>query len=140
MRSFIAGIALLVSTSSYAANPYDLRAVRVIDGDTITIDAPFLPVELRRTLSLRIYGVDTPEKGSLAKCDSERQRGEAATRFTQRVVASAKKQQVVFIKWDKYGGRVLGDMLLDGQSLKKLLIDNGHAREYDGGKKSSWCQ
>jgi micrococcal nuclease len=138
MRSLLFGLSLLASTSALA-NPYDLRVVRVIDGDTVTIDAPFLPVELRQTLNLRIMGVDTPEKGSLAKCETERVKAEAATRFTQLAVSRSLRQQVVFVRWDKYGGRVLGDLILDGKSLKKLLIDNGHARVYDGRARQTWC-
>ena len=42
--------------------------------------------------------------------------------------------------WDKYGGRVLGDVVLNGQSLRQMLIVNGHAREYYGEAKQSWCQ
>lgn len=138
MRSLLFGLSLLASTSALA-NPYDLRVIHVIDGDTMTIDAPFLPVELRQTLNLRIMGVDTPEKGSLAKCDAEREKAEAATRFTRLAVSRATKHQVVFARWDKYGGRVLGDLLVDGKSLKKLLIDSGHARVYDGRARQSWC-
>ena len=41
--------------------------------------------------------------------------------------------------WDKFGGRVLGDLLLDGQSLRQMLIANGYAREYFGEAKQSWC-
>ena len=43
------------------------------------------------------------------------------------------------MSWDKYGGRVLGDIILDGQSLRALLIQNGYAREYYGEAKQSWC-
>jgi endonuclease YncB( thermonuclease family) len=34
---------------------------------------------------------------------------------------------------------VLGDIILDGQSLRALLIQNGYAREYYGEAKQSWC-
>jgi endonuclease YncB( thermonuclease family) len=40
---------------------------------------------------------------------------------------------------DKYGGRVLGDVFLDGKRLSEMLIANGFARRYHGEKKSSWC-
>ena len=40
--------------------------------------------------------------------------------------------------WDKFGGRVLGDLIVDGKSLRQLLLDNGYAREYYGDKKKSW--
>jgi endonuclease YncB( thermonuclease family) len=139
MKFVVAVAASLMVLSSAAANPYDYRVIRVLDGDTVEFDAPFLPKELKQVLKLRIEGVDTPEKGRLAKCDRERDLAERATRFTQQRVASAKKHQIVIVGWDKYGGRVIGDLLIDGQSLKKMLLDSKNAMPYDGGKKASWC-
>jgi endonuclease YncB( thermonuclease family) len=46
---------------------------------------------------------------------------------------------MVLMDWDKYGGRVLGDVLLDGKSLRAELISQGFAREYYGEAKQSWC-
>ena len=46
---------------------------------------------------------------------------------------------MVLYGWDKFGGRVLGDIVLDGQSLRGMLIQNGFAREYFGEAKQSWC-
>jgi endonuclease YncB( thermonuclease family) len=119
---------------------YDAQIVRVNDGDTVVIAAPFLPAPLKPELAVRVFGVDTPEKGFRAQCPSENQRGEAATAFTKKAVASTKKHQVVLYGWDKFGGRVLGDMILDGVSLRSELIRNGFAREYYGDAKQSWCQ
>lgn len=138
MIRLMAFILVFFSTAALA-NPYDHRVTRVIDGDTVEFDAPFLPVELKQVLKLRIEGVDTPEKGRLAKCEYERQRAEAATRFTQRQVSAAKRHQIVIIGWDKYGGRVIGDLLLDGKSLKQMLLDSQYAWPYDGGRKRGWC-
>jgi endonuclease YncB( thermonuclease family) len=86
-----------------------------------------------------VYGVDTPEKGHRARCPSEAQRGEAASAFTKQAIANSQKRQIVLMDWDKYGGRVLGDVLLNGQSLRQQLIANGFAREYYGEAKQSWC-
>ena len=118
---------------------YDAEIVRVNDGDTIVISAPFLPAPLKPELAVRVFGVDTPEKGHRAQCPSEAQRGEAASAFTKNAVKSTKKHQVVLYSWDKFGGRVLGDMILDGVSLRTELIRNGFAREYYGDAKQSWC-
>ena len=118
---------------------YDAKIVRVNDGDTVVIAAPFLPAPLKPELAVRVYGVDTPEKGHRAQCPSEAQRGEAATAFTKNAVASTQKHQVVLYGWDKFGGRVLGDIILDGRSLRQGLIANGFAREYFGEAKTSWC-
>ena len=119
---------------------YDFPITRVIDGDTVAFQATFLPPPLKQELSIRVFGVDTPEKGFRAQCPSEAQRGEAASAFTKAAVAQASQRQVVLMDWDKYGGRVLGDVILNGQSLRALLIQNGFAREYYGEAKTSWCQ
>ena len=118
---------------------YDAQILRVSDGDTVVIAAPFLPKPLKPELAVRIYGVDTPEKGFRAKCPQEDERGKQATKFTTNAVAKSSKRQVVLYDWDKFGGRVLGDIILDGQSLRAQLIQNGLAREYFGDAKQSWC-
>ena len=118
---------------------YDAQIVRVNDGDTVVIAAPFLPAPLKPELAVRIFGVDTPEKGFRAQCPSEDARGKAATEFTKSAVAASQKRQVILYNWDKFGGRVLGDIILDGRSLRQGLIANGFAREYFGEAKTSWC-
>ena len=118
---------------------YDAELLRVIDGDTVVIAAPFLPKPLKPELAVRIYGVDTPESGFRAKCKQEATRGKAASEFTKQAVANSQHQQVVLYDWDKFGGRVLGDILLNGKSLRAELIKNGFAREYYGEAKQSWC-
>lgn len=119
---------------------YDAQILRVSDGDTVVISAPFLPAPLKPELAIRIYGVDTPEKGHRAQCPSEDQRGQAASLFTKNAVATTQKHQVTLYGWDKFGGRVLGDIILNGVSLRSELIRNGYAREYFGEAKQSWCQ
>lgn len=118
---------------------YDATIIRVNDGDTVVIAAPYLPKPLKPELAVRIYGVDTPEKGFRAQCPVEDQRGQAATVFTKNAVIKSAKRQVVLYGWDKFGGRILGDLILDGQSLRAMLIANGFAREYFGEAKQSWC-
>ena len=118
---------------------YDAQIIRISDGDTIVIAAPFLPAPLKPELAVRIYGVDTPEKGFRGQCESEKQRGEAASAFTKNVVNKSTQRQVTLYGWDKFGGRVLGDIILNGQSLRTMLIQNGFAREYYGDAKQSWC-
>ena len=138
--------ALVVSVGAYAQkkNPemkvYDYPITRVIDGDTVEFSAPFLPAPLKPRLAVRVFGVDTPEKGFRAQCESEKQRGEAASAFTKKVITESKTARVALIDWDKFGGRVLGDIILDNNvSLRALLIQNGFAREYYGEAKQSWC-
>ena len=144
MKKYITTLLLLVSASALAAKApqgvtYDAQIIRVSDGDTVVISAPFLPAPLKPALAVRIYGVDTPEKGHRAQCPQENERGMLASKFTNNAVAKSTKRQVILYSWDKFGGRVLGDLILDGQSLRSMLIQNGFAREYFGEAKQSWC-
>lgn len=118
---------------------YDAVITRVIDGDTVAFEAKWLPDPLKKELSIRVYGVDTPEKGFRAKCAKEDKMGHDATGFTTSAIRNAHIIQIVIFDWDKYGGRVLGDIILDGQSLRKMLISQGYAREYYGEAKQGWC-
>ncbi len=119
---------------------YDTNITRVIDGDTVAFEAAWLPDPLKKELSIRVFGVDTPEKGFRAQCPKEDVMGQKATEFTKKAVASAKTRRVIIMEWDKYGGRLLGDVILDGKSLRQALIANGLAREYYGEAKTSWCE
>ena len=118
---------------------YDAQIIRVSDGDTIVIAAPFLPAPLKPELAVRIFGVDTPEKGHRAQCPQEAQRAEMASKFTTQAIQSSPRHQVIIYGWDKFGGRILGDILVNGQSIRQGLIANGLAREYYGDAKQSWC-
>jgi endonuclease YncB( thermonuclease family) len=95
---------------------------------------------LKPQLAVRIFGVDTPEKGHRAQCPAEAAQGERASAWTKDLVKSGKKFQVTLYRWDKFGGRVLGDILVDGVSVRHGLIAAGLAREYYGDKKKSWCE
>jgi micrococcal nuclease len=139
MKTLLLTLLLLASTAASAQHFYDWPITRVIDGDTVGVQAAWLPDPLKKELSVRIFGVDTPEKGHRAGCPEEAARGLAATEFTKKAILSSKQRVIMLKGWDKYGGRVLGDVILDGQSLRALLITNGFAREYYGEAKTSWC-
>ena len=142
MKHILLAILLTFSTLSIAepvGKIYNYKLDKVIDGDTVSFVAPFLPEPIKPVLSIRIYGIDTPEKGFRAKCPSENTRGLAATEFTKKAVASAKVVQFEIIDWDKFGGRVLGDVILDGKRLSEMLIQENLARPYLGEAKKTWC-
>ena len=144
MKKLLLLLALLPTFALAEKTPtgveYAVVITRVIDGDTVAYKADWLPDPLKKELSIRVFGVDTPEKGFRAKCPKEDEMGQAATAFTKKAVKDAKKTKIVLYEWDKYGGRVLGDVLLDGKSLRDMLIKNNYAREYFGEAKQSWCE
>lgn len=125
---------------SFPALADTYKVTRVIDGDTVEIAVGFLPEPLPPKLSVRILGVDTPEKAPRAKCEAEAEKAKQASAFTKAAVTNAREVEVQLEEWDKYGGRVLGHIILDGQSLSDMLIHVGLARPYQGEAKSSWCE
>ncbi len=144
IRFPLAGAAALVLVAALPAAPiraadYSWPVVRIVDGDTVKVDASAdLPPELA-SLSVRLRGVDTPEKGRRAKCDAERRAGRAATAFTEEAIEKAGSIVVRDPAWGKWGGRVVADLVLDGKPLSSTLIAAGHGRTYGGGRRKSWC-
>ncbi len=144
MKKFIALALMALATPALAQKTpvgvtYDAKVLRASDGDTIVVEALWVPAPIKKEVAVRIFGVDTPEKGFRAKCSAEDVKGQAASAFTKKLISEAKKIQYVLYDWDKFGGRVLGDLLIDGKSLRELLIANGYARPYFGDAKQSWC-
>lgn len=144
MNKLLAVLLLSVCSVGFAADKaqsklYDWKVEKVLDGDTVKFQVGFLPSELKPFLSVRINGVDTPEKKPRNKCDKEDELAQKASKFTKDAVAAAKSIKVSIHGWDKYGGRILGDVYLDGKSLSTMLIQSGNAREYHGEAKQSWC-
>jgi micrococcal nuclease len=129
---------LLLSAAPAVADSYKVN--RVIDGDTIEIAVDFLPAPLPPKLSVRILGIDTPEKAPRAKCEAEAEKAKLAKWFSQRAIAEANRIDINIREWDKYGGRVLGLVFIDGKNLGDMLIEAGLARPYKGDAKSSWCE
>lgn len=143
MTNIILTILLLLPIQSWSKEPsmgakHSTKILRVIDGDTVKISAPWLPDPLPKEMSVRLNNIDSPEKGHRAECQSEQELSAKATEFTKAKVKESKKQEVIIYKLEKYG-RLLADVVLDGKNLSKMLIDNKLARPYYGGKKESWC-
>jgi len=125
-------------TVNHTKAPYQWKVIRVLDGDTVEVDAKFFPEELGN-IRVRIEGIDTPESGGRAKCDDERDRAKVAKKFAKDTL-EGKVIEVRQVKTDKYGGRIVGDIYIDGKPYRQLLLEKGLAKSYDGGTKSSWCR
>jgi endonuclease YncB( thermonuclease family) len=115
-----------------------VAVVRAVDGDTVALRVvPPLPAPLGE-VHLRIRGVDCPELFKPG-CAGERAAAGEALRFTQEWLPRAAVLRLC--GWDKYGGRVLGDLgAVGGGWLSERLLASAHARVYDGrGPRASWC-
>ena len=78
---------LLLSASPVLADAY--KITRVIDGDTVEIAVDFLPAPLPPKLSIRVLGIDTPEKAPRAQCEAEAEKAKLASAFTKNAIATA---------------------------------------------------
>jgi len=133
------------------AQAYMLLTIgEIYDGDTIKTEIARLPVPLNK-VSIRIHGVDTPEmpaksyaitgKLGRAKCIKEAELALQARTFVEWLAQGFTKMKVDNFKWDKYGGRILGDVSINGADVAESLIDAELAVPYFGsGPKKDWCE
>jgi len=99
----------------------------VVDGDTFWLAGE----------KYRFAGIDTPETHP-ARCADEQARGDAATLRLQALLnAGAFSLVSIDRDTDRYG-RKLRDVTRGGVSLGDVLIAEGLARPYAGGRRS-WC-
>lgn len=117
---------------------YGCTVRRVIDGDTISVDAD-LGFDLRIKLRLRLAGINTPE--SRTRNLREKALGKAATSFLRETLESADAVEFESHERGKFG-RVLATPFIvkcgKRTDICKLMIREGHAREYSGGKREPW--
>lgn len=131
------GVAALAASASATATDTETAAFSicksgggtncVVDGDTIWY----------RGSKIRIADIDTPETHR-PQCAAEAARGAAATRRLHQLVnAGPFSLQSINRDEDRYG-RKLRILTRGGQSLGELLVEEGLARYYAGGRRS-WC-
>ena len=106
------------------------------DGDTCYVTATVLPESLQK-MSVRILGIDTPE--IRGECDEEKALAKQGKVFANDLFKAATLIEYRDLEWDKYGGRILSNVYLDGELYSKKIIDAGLARPYFGDKKEPWC-
>ena len=130
---------LLASPAHAQEQMYIYKALKITDGDTIKLDvSKESPLVKKLGLSVRIKGIDTPEKGSKAKCDKENILGQQATVFTTYLIGN-KELLLSQVQNDKYGGRIVATVKVGGVDIAQELLKKGLARVYNGEKKKSWC-
>ena len=110
---------------------YEIKLDRVIDGDTIDayIDLGF-DVSVKKRI--RFMGINTPE--SRTRDLEEKARGLAAKDRLKNLLEGANTIQLKSHGVGKYG-RCLGEIFLGDTKLNDLLINEGHAVKYHGGKR-----
>ncbi len=116
-----------------------VKYIRNYDGDTVTVKIPDVHPLFGENISVRVVGIDTPEKNGKKPCEKERARD--AQKLTGSLLKNAKSIELRNVGRDKYF-RVLAEVWADGKSVGDILIKNKLAYPYDGGRKpasTNWC-
>ena len=119
---------------------YKIKLYRVVDGDTVDayIDLGF-DVSVKKRI--RFMGINTPE--SRTRDLEEKAKGLAAKERVKELLEGCENIKLTSQGVGKYG-RCLGELFIDVvddrekltmESVNQLLIKEGHAKEYFGGKR-----
>lgn len=102
--------------------PYPGVVDHVHDGDTVDVrlDAGF---DLTIYARVRVYGINAPELSTAA--------GKTARDYAKQLLPAGADVSVLSHGWDKYGGRVDGDIALpDGRDFGQSMLAAGQAVPY----------
>ena len=113
---------------------YKAKIKRIVDGDTVDVDIDLGFGMILSKQRIRLYGIDTPESRTRDK--EEKFYGKLAAEFLK---DQCKKSSSITLRthMDKKGkfGRILGEIIVEGVNINKLMIEEHMAVEYDGQSK-----
>ena len=112
------------------------QVVDVYDGDTFKIDLPSMHPLFGDDLSIRLFGVDTPEmRGTTEEVKALAMQ---AQQVTQKALKTAIKIELRNPRRGKYF-RIISEVWIDGESLAEMLKAKSLAKDYDGeGARPEW--
>ena len=123
----------LKNTKIFIPNIKYGKVVKVYDGDTITNISKYNKDFYK--FSIRLYGVDTPELRT--KNIEEKNRAIFVRNELRKKILNKYVKIKVIDKKEKYG-RLLCDIVYDGENIREWLLKNSYANEYYGGKKQEF--
>lgn len=126
----------MAGSPSVIPGPVAAEYLSAYDGDTVTVRACIWPGQSVET-AVRIRGIDTPE--IRGKCEAEKQAAIAARDHARQLLQEAGEVALAQIAPDKYGGRVVARLLVDGEDFAARMLAAGHGRPYAGGRREGWC-
>ncbi|MGL4440750.1 MAG: thermonuclease family protein [Bosea sp. (in: a-proteobacteria)] len=125
-----------VNTRTPLAGAYQAQVLNVVDGDTVEARVHvWMGQEV--VTRIRLKDIDAPEV--TGACGPERERAIAARDRLAELVHGA-GIVLADVRPDKYFGRVVARVVMsDGQDAGAILLSEGLARPYRGGRRQSWC-
>jgi len=126
---------------SFSGKTFYVRACSIYDGDTFSII--FLHNNEIIKYRCRCIGYDSPEmKPSLSNPNRDKEKALANLAKNRLIELLSKHESgLVFIEcfeFDKYG-RILVKAynMIDEKSINEIMVEEGHGKNYDGGKKDT---
>ncbi len=126
----------IVTTRTPLAGAYRAQVLNVLDGDTVEARVHVWMGQEVIT-RIRLKDIDAPEMNG--QCGAER---ELAASSRNRVASLAGDAEVLLadVRPDKYFGRVVASVTIaDGRDVGAVLLAEGLARPYRGGRRQGWC-
>ncbi len=111
---------------------FETKVLRVLDGDTVDVLISF-PFGISVNKRVRLYGINAPETRTRDK--EEKVKGKAAKKRLAELLMEAHMKCVMKYYGDGKFGRPLGELFVNGVNLNQLLVKEGHAVPYFGGKR-----
>jgi micrococcal nuclease len=140
--SIVGLINLMIDDGDESASSNELfiltpdQIVDVYDGDTFKIDLPSMHPLFGDDLSIRLFGVDTPEMRGTT--DEVKALAMQAQQLTEKALKGANKIELRNPQRGKYF-RIVSEVWIDGESLADMLKAKGLAKDYDGeGARPEW--
>lgn len=128
MLKWLVVCALLFPVAA-SAERISATSIHVVDGDTIDAGGD----------QFQLVGFDTPETYKPG-CDYELALGRAATARLRQLLDSGQGVDLMVLPGrDKYD-RGLARLLVGRQDVGMILIAEGLARSYNGGRRKGWCE
>lgn len=117
------------------AGPVTAELIRVIDGDTVLVNAMPWPDHQVKTY-VRLRGIDAPELKS--RCPAVRSAALEAQSILTELLKASPVVALTEISGDKYYGRVVAALTLaDGSDPAAALLSAGLVNPYRGGRKKT---
>lgn len=135
LLSFIGAPMLAAAPRTDYGNVRVDEVTSIYDGDTIRVNIHAWPAVVGERVPVRLYGIDTPEMRD--KRPRVYKLARRAKQFSVAQLRGAKRVELRKIRRDKYF-RLLAEVWVDNRNLSELLLKEGLAKPYLGGKKLSW--
>jgi endonuclease YncB( thermonuclease family) len=128
----------LAAVAAAEIGPLEAESDYVFDGDTFSAKVN-MENGARISVRVRIRNMDAPELHG--ECDYETNLADKSKARLTQLMPKGTKVMLSKIKDDKYLGRIDAlTALPDGRDAGDILVSEGLARPYSGGKRKSWCE